>query len=112
LSAVSEGFVSREDLYSDEATAKIRLFIGTQLYRDKINERLRLCNFAYSAIFALITGIGKYTEQSFEQNKEGLRTNFRQLFAAIAGTEYKKEEEDAVSSEVQQMVNLYNYLFS
>ena len=110
VNAVSGGYVSRDDLHSRDSTAKIRTRVGIRLYRDKLNKEVATYNFVYSALFALISGIGNYTEESFEKNSNNLYENLRKLFAATTGTKY--EQTGGVSDDVREMASLYNYLFA
>jgi len=111
LGAVSAGYVTRDDVRSDEYAAQIRTLAGVKLYRKQVNEKVAMLNMFYSAVYAMITGIGKYTQESFKTNDESFFSNYKGAYAAMTGIK-PDDTEDDVPEGFREMADMYNYLFT
>ena len=108
--AVSANYVRWEDVQDDEWAAQIRMRAGVRAYqKDKIKKAAML-NMAFSAAYMLATSDRRFTYDSFKANDETFHKNYLRAFAALTGT--KEEDSEKSTSAAQDMMNLYNYLFT
>ena len=110
LEAVSAGFIQWEDVKSNEWASQIRMLAGIRACRKSTDKKVALLNMAYAATYLLATSDGRFEYDSFKSNDESFHGYYRKAHAALAGIE---EADDAKPTSVtQEMVNLYNYLFT
>jgi len=82
--------------------------MGLQLHRAQTEKEIALLNFAYSAVAAVITGTGNFENKAFSERSDKLYKDYGKLFNAIAGVKHDEE----ASSEVTQLKQIYEYLFT
>jgi hypothetical protein len=108
--AVSAGFISRDDLFSRDSSAKIRVRLGHRLYQEKQGKELAWLGFAYRAIFLLISGHNG-TDDS-QEHSEIIYDYYKTIWHYILGlAEKEKKDTRFGSEELDSLAELYNYLF-
>jgi len=115
FNAVSAGFISKKDLLSPEAAAKIRVRLGTKFYAEKVEKDLALLNFAYNAIYLITVGSGRYEQSSIDKHNKDFYAQYQQVFGVFAGKPVKRTKDGvavpAASSEFSDMREVFDYLF-
>ena len=110
VNAVSAGFICREDTYSCDPYAKIRVAAGLHFYREKVSRDFAVLDFAYSAVAAVITGAGAFSDESFNEYNDAFYRDYKRLHSVLRGVKYAKED-GSVPGNARILTQEYNYLF-
>ena len=81
-------------------------------YEKDRDKKVKLLNMAYGAVYVLATSTGQFTRESFNANDSAFHEDYQKMFAALTGRSMEELKANKPTSAVQDMVNLYNYLFS
>jgi len=102
--------VSRDDLSRTESCAKIRVSLGTTLYREKLKKEESVLNFVFSAVNMLMTGVGSFRAEDYTKFSHEFNEDYRCLHADIFG--YKHQKKETLPDKARNLMQLYEQLFT
>lgn len=99
-------------MHSREISAQMRFSAGLQAYRNEQNKKIKLLNMAFHAVYVLATSSNRFEMESFRANDKTFYSSYTEAFNALINKPAEeKAEETEVTPEIQNLIDLYNYLF-